>query len=1363
MSHRIRDVLTRRAGWIGVLLTLAAALLVTYGVQTWRLNNVAGHLEAAQARAVASVHATIQEDVRHRIRSLRRRAQQLAQQPAVVDGFRAHGAGAPPTALVAFTVQQPPALRAAAEFYAPDRQLVAWNGFNMPLDGGPEIAALDAGTTRVVQDAGVRWALAVWWPVRHEGAVVGAVRAMQLVRFRAPVQNQFIEDYSLERQWRLQTGYPVDVTWGASADATEGGRLIAGDTVLGRVDVQPPSEAQLLQAERQWFANIAAVWITGLLFGLFAALWVGYRRLGDATPNEGVQPQVVWGFVAVAAAWWGLRYLLIALDVPDRWQTGKAPLAPLFDPTHLASPIGAGVMESTGDLLVTGCFALLFTVGFLDLAARFRVHAGSLSKLWGQIRITTAPKPSLPRFLSIVVVVGAVELGLVHVLASLARRAVLDSTLDFFARTGLLPEPLVLTVLCGLLLITVAIILCGAGVFWIALYALGRYRPSGWRAERLVGIVVLTLAGVLLVAFAGLPQMDIVAVPVVVAYFAAILGVALLGMIQRSGVVRHFTLRSLLPGIIVLTTLLYPMLYQGMDAQRRGRMIDATASFVEGSDPRVIFSLEQVLQRARMSPALQAALPGGAELDDARVDSVATELLQGSLIASLSQYEASLSLLDSTGAFVQGFTTAGRQPALESTVLESAAFETLRGRTVLEGGTATVVDRITDRRQRSQFQYAGLTAVEDTSGTLGGWMLARAEPRSLLPGTGTPYPRVLLPEGLYGNLFADLALAEFRDGVLVRSLGDFERAQLTQEMQTALQGQPSLWRTEAFNGRRYVVHYQRDPDTPDTLVAARMPAVMTFDHLYYLLRLAIAGFCIGGPFYLLGLYLRYRQGVLPAPRVRFRDKMLDAFLVVGSVAVIAIGIVGARVVVQENERAVRNQLRQNLDRVEEALLMEARRGEMLHRVAERVRIDSLARQVGLDVNLYEDGRLVASSRPRLVRDRLIDTRIPAAAYQALHMNGYRFTTTEEQFGAFTYTVGFQALPDEDGVPRYVLAVPTLPEQERIQEERARTLAYLLGALLLLIVVIMVTALFLSNALAQPIARLRAGLEAVGKGRYAQRLPVDTRDEIGELVQTFNQMREQLAESRRRLAQQERELAWREMARQVAHEIKNPLTPMKLSVQHMRRAFQRLRVPELEGPPGGDDDVNRFAALFDRITNTLIEQINTLARIANEFSSFARLPERDMATLDLNDVIREAAALMQEEAEATIELALHDAPLVVRADREELRRIYINLIKNAIQAIPDDRDGHIHIATAVDGETPDAAERVQSRVSDNGVGIPAEQRDKIFQPNFSTKTSGTGLGLAIAQKTVRELGGEIGFRTEPGAGTAFWIDLPLTDQ
>lgn len=1060
-------------------------------------------------------------------------------------------------------------------------------------------------------------------------------------------------------------------------------------------------------------------------------------------------------FGLVAVAWWGLRYVLIAMEVPDRWQTGKAPLAPLFDPIHLASPIGGGVMESTGDLLVTGLFATLFTVGFLDLASRFRVRADSLSELWGQIRITTPPHPSPVRFFGVLVVVGLIELGLVHILGRLAQRAVLDSTLDYLVRTGLLPEPLVLAVLCSLLLMAVAVILCGAGVFWIALYVLGRYRPLGWRALQLVLAGGLAMLAVLVTVVVVAPLEVDVTVPVALAYFAAILGVALLGLIQGGSVVKHFTLRSVLPGLIVLTALLYPLLYQGMDAQRRGRMVDAAASFAEGSDPRVLFSLEQVLRRMNDNPVLRRASGGVAP-----VDSVATELLQGSLLASLSQYEASLVLLDGTGTPQRRYTTAGHQPLGGEGPMEQELFDTLRDRYLLMGARAPVVERMAEQPPR-RIQYAGLVGIADSAGAGFEWALAQAEPRSLLPGTGTPYPRVLLPEGLYSNLFADLAMAAFHDGVLTRSLGDVGRAQLPREAQQLLANQATVWLTEPFEGRRHLVYYHRMDDGTDTVVAARMPSIMAFDHLYYLLRLAFAGLCIAGPFYLFGLYLRYRQNMLPAPRVRFRDKMLDAFLVVGSIAVLAVGLVGARVIVQENERAVRNQLQQHLDRVEEALLNEAQRGERLHRIVERISIDSLAQRVGLDLNLYEDGRLVASSRPRLVRERLIDARLPISAYQALYVDAFRFTTTEEQFGAFQYTVGFQALPDETGQPRYVLAVPTLPEQERIQDERARTLAYLLGALLLLIIVIMVTALFLANALAQPIARLRAGLEAVGKGRYAQRLPVDTRDEIGELVQTFNDMREQLAESRRRLAQQERELAWREMARQVAHEIKNPLTPMKLSVQHMRRAFQQIRVPEPEGAPV-DDDMRRFTELFDRITSTLIEQIDALARIANEFSTFARLPERVMERLDLNDVVREAAALMQEEAETAIETDLHAAPLVVEADREELRRIYINLIKNAIQAVPPDRTACIRVATAPNAESVEAASQAHSWVVDNGVGIPPAERDKIFQPNFSTKTSGTGLGLAIARKTIRELDGDIGFHTQEGEGTTFWIHLPLTE-
>jgi signal transduction histidine kinase len=233
--------------------------------------------------------------------------------------------------------------------------------------------------------------------------------------------------------------------------------------------------------------------------------------------------------------------------------------------------------------------------------------------------------------------------------------------------------------------------------------------------------------------------------------------------------------------------------------------------------------------------------------------------------------------------------------------------------------------------------------------------------------------------------------------------------------------------------------------------------------------------------------------------------------------------------------------------------------------------------------------------------------------------------------------------------------------------------------------------------------------------------------------------------------------------------------MKLSVQHLRRAFERAEFDkndqdknsrDHDGRGDGDDDEEdgRFAPLFERITATLIEQIDGLSRIANDFSRFARMPTRVSEPLDLSETVEAAASLMrEEEPDADILLDLHPDPLVIEADAEELRRLYINLIKNALQALPEagaegQREGRVEIATE---RAPGG--RARSTVTDDGSGIPEELREKIFQPNFSTKTSGTGLGLAIAEKSVEELGGEIGFETETDVGTMFWIELPLAEQ
>ncbi|NBW94925.1 MAG: hypothetical protein EBR20_11355, partial [Bacteroidetes bacterium] len=240
-------------------------------------------------------------------------------------------------------------------------------------------------------------------------------------------------------------------------------------------------------------------------------------------------------------------------------------------------------------------------------------------------------------------------------------------------------------------------------------------------------------------------------------------------------------------------------------------------------------------------------------------------------------------------------------------------------------------------------------------------------------------------------------------------------------------------------------------------------------------------------------------------------------------------------------------------------------------------------------------------------------------------------------------------------------------------------------------------------------------------------------------------------SRRLLAQQERQLAWREMAKQVAHEIKNPLTPMKLSIQHLRSAFERRT------PDGSDEQ--RFGLKFKQTTTTLIEQIDTLARIANEFSSFGRMPAHIKEEMDLNKVIEEAVELMRAEENVAITTGLAAGALRILGDREALRRVFVNFLKNGIQAVPEGRPARIRVESAV--ETDKAGRRwAVGRVMDNGSGIAPNLQDRIFVPSFSTKTSGTGLGLAIAKNAIEKMDGEIGFDTTFDEGSTFWIRIPL---
>lgn len=237
------------------------------------------------------------------------------------------------------------------------------------------------------------------------------------------------------------------------------------------------------------------------------------------------------------------------------------------------------------------------------------------------------------------------------------------------------------------------------------------------------------------------------------------------------------------------------------------------------------------------------------------------------------------------------------------------------------------------------------------------------------------------------------------------------------------------------------------------------------------------------------------------------------------------------------------------------------------------------------------------------------------------------------------------------------------------------------------------------------------------------------------------MLQELVDSADQLATSQRKLAWREMARQIAHEIKNPLTPMKLNLQHLERAKK--------------DDSPEFDRMLKKTVDSLIEQIDNLSRIASEFSSFAKMPEPNPGTINLIERLYLAISLFRDSSKCSIDCDWPlDKPLLVYADGKQITQVLNNLIKNGIQAIPEDRKGHLDFSVVL------KEDYAVLKLTDNGKGIPSDIHDRLFEPNFTTKSSGMGLGLAIVKNIITNAGGEIWFKTELGKGTTFFVTLPL---
>jgi two-component system, NtrC family, nitrogen regulation sensor histidine kinase NtrY len=394
----------------------------------------------------------------------------------------------------------------------------------------------------------------------------------------------------------------------------------------------------------------------------------------------------------------------------------------------------------------------------------------------------------------------------------------------------------------------------------------------------------------------------------------------------------------------------------------------------------------------------------------------------------------------------------------------------------------------------------------------------------------------------------------------------------------------------------------------------------------------------------------------------------------------------------------------------------------------------------VDVNFFDkEGELRLSTIPYLYSKGILNRRMDPGAYFEMSHNKRAEWLQNETVGKFSYLSIYVPIKNESQETFAYLNIPYLNSQRELNEEISNFLVTLINLNAFIFLLAGAIAFFLANKITSSLSLISAKMRDVNLGTINEEIHWQNRDEIGALVNEYNKMVKKLEASANALARSEREGAWREMARQVAHEIKNPLTPMKLSIQHLQRAID-----------SGSPNVKE---LSERMAATLIEQIDQLSQIAADFSQFANIGNIKPEVVNVEQVLASLVGLYSSDGRLNLHFTSAVSQPNIYADKTQINRLFTNLIKNAIEASQEHHPINIQITVN------SVSSNILVSIQDEGSGIPLEMQEKIFSPNFTTKTSGTGLGLAICKAIVEKANGTIWFETEEGRGTVFYVSFP----
>lgn len=572
---------------------------------------------------------------------------------------------------------------------------------------------------------------------------------------------------------------------------------------------------------------------------------------------------------------------------------------------------------------------------------------------------------------------------------------------------------------------------------------------------------------------------------------------------------------------------------------------------------------------------------------------------------------------------------------------------------------------------------------------------------------------------------------EFINGNVTQVYGDLfpSREQKEQIFKAKLSSYNDGWINLTIYGENYITYVLKiNKDNTEKVIAVSIKEKKLTWNLFNFFKI----FILHSLFILLLLIFLLLFRFLKI-RYTFKTKLLIAFLIISVLPVVLLAIYNRQVVEERSDSAIFNELSKRSDYLENHV----RAQKQKHKGRDLIKaFDNAGKELGISFAVYETSNQLYNSREEFYNTGLFNTKLNSKAHYNLNYLSYREYLTNEKINNFIYDAYYRKVNIE-GNP-LIIGVNDAFNKIKLSYSTVNADVFLFGVYSFALIIIIIISTVFANQISAPIRRLTKATDSVAQGDLSVHLENNEKGELKDLFDGFKSMTSELQKNQVEIAELERENAWKEMARQVAHEIKNPLTPMKLSIQQMVAAYKDKR--------------KDFGSLFVKLSHSVLNQIDNLSLIASEFSTFAKMPSIKFEVVDLVPIVKDTINLFTDE-QIKFSLKISDNHLSIEADKSQLRRMFINLIRNSIQAE----------ATSIDIEITENENLVSIIFTDNGTGIVEDNKGKIFRPNFTTKAKGMGLGLKLTKRFLQRLNGDIQLIESSPVGTKFKIIIPYYQE